>query len=277
MLAVLGLVLVIFSLPTVTGEASCWAPDGVTLADQSYQPCNSLGIDQQGVFSSCCRLNGNASSLDFCTSSGLCLSSSDGTLRRGYCTDKTWKSLACVDVCTDPNAGGSLNSSAEMTTCSDGSGAYCCGHNQLGCCGTKNALIVQPQADVFQNFENSHVPRVFKRATIGLAVVAGVITIASLVIITGLNQKNKAIKREFNEKTTESTMALSTHTDPYGLPKDVCLPGSPGAPLEMNMNTAQYQRFSELESRMMSAQSEMNSPVPQPPFDNDRDSSDARY
>lgn len=82
-------------------EIACYAPDGVTLADnRSYIPCNKLGITQEGVYSSCCNLDGtNPNQRDLCTTTGLCLYA--GILSRGYCTDKAWKSAACVNVCTD--------------------------------------------------------------------------------------------------------------------------------------------------------------------------------
>ncbi|KAM7200397.1 hypothetical protein V8F20_005374 [Naviculisporaceae sp. PSN 640] len=121
------------------GQVTCFAPDGVTVADnETYVPCNKLGITQQGVHSSCCRLDGAAQDRDLCASTGLCIN--DGIVKRGYCTDKTWKSPACVNVCTDPKWGGSWTGSAEMTSCTDGS--YCCGHNNLTCCGTQWAVKV---------------------------------------------------------------------------------------------------------------------------------------
>lgn len=91
------------------GQVTCFAPDGVTVADnETYVPCNKLGITQQGVHSSCCRLDGPAQDRDLCASTGLCIN--DGIIKRGYCTDKTWKSPACVNVCTDPNVCAFLNS-----------------------------------------------------------------------------------------------------------------------------------------------------------------------
>lgn len=81
-------------------EVECWAPDGKTRADnETYVPCNKLGITQDGVYSSCCRLDGKADERDLCATSGLCLNG--GVLFRGYCTDKNWDSPACVSVCTD--------------------------------------------------------------------------------------------------------------------------------------------------------------------------------
>jgi hypothetical protein len=107
MLAALGLLLVTAFGPLVAAdEVRCWAPDGKTLADnETVVPCNKLGIQQDGVYSSCCRLDGDADQRDFCTTTGLCLSTADGVLRREYCTDKTWNSPACVNVCTDPKVG----------------------------------------------------------------------------------------------------------------------------------------------------------------------------
>ncbi|KAK3324998.1 hypothetical protein B0H66DRAFT_636505 [Apodospora peruviana] len=123
----------------VTADTKCFAPDGVTVADNdTYVPCNKLGITQQGVHSSCCKLDGDPNDRDLCASTGLCVNS--GIISRGYCTDKTWKSPACVNVCTDPRWGGSMTGAAEMTSCTDGT--YCCGHNNLTCCGTQWAVKV---------------------------------------------------------------------------------------------------------------------------------------
>ncbi|KAK4160570.1 hypothetical protein QBC43DRAFT_359278 [Cladorrhinum sp. PSN259] len=134
-------------------EPTCYAPDGKTIADPSlFAPCNRLGITQAGVHSSCCQLNGNStlsegpsSSRDLCAITGLCLN--NGVVRRGFCTDPSWKSPACVRVCDDVSAGGSPSSFAEMTSCTDGT--YCCGRNNLTCCGTSwavkpPALMVAP-------------------------------------------------------------------------------------------------------------------------------------
>lgn len=85
----------------VTAQVTCFAPDGVTIADnETYVPCNKLGITQQGVHSSCCRLDGAPDDRDLCASTGLCIN--NGVVSRGYCTDQTWKSPACVNVCTEP-------------------------------------------------------------------------------------------------------------------------------------------------------------------------------
>jgi len=79
-------------------EVACWAPDGKTVApNDSYVPCNKLGITQKGVFSSCCQLDGDATLRDLCTTSGLCIN--QGIVRREYCTDQSWQSPACVKVC----------------------------------------------------------------------------------------------------------------------------------------------------------------------------------
>ena len=82
-------------------EVTCYAPDGMTVApNDSFVPCNKLGITQQGIFSSCCLLDGDPSARDLCASSGLCVNG--GVVRREFCTDKTWKSPSCVRVCLEP-------------------------------------------------------------------------------------------------------------------------------------------------------------------------------
>jgi hypothetical protein len=95
----LGLIALLSSITTAQ-EVECWAPDGITLADNTtYVPCNKLGITQEGVYSSCCNLDGEPGERDLCTTTGLCLN--NGVLHRGFCTDKNWDSPACVKVCLD--------------------------------------------------------------------------------------------------------------------------------------------------------------------------------
>lgn len=87
--------------PARADEVTCWAPDGKTRGNnETYVPCNKLGITSDNVFSSCCALDGNPDKRDLCTVNGLC--SRGNVLTRGYCTDKNWESEACVNVCTDP-------------------------------------------------------------------------------------------------------------------------------------------------------------------------------
>ena len=99
----LGLAIIAtFLLQIQAAEVTCYAPDGVTIApNESYVPCNKLGITQQGVYSSCCLLDGDPEARDLCAESGLCLR--NGIIQREYCTDQQWKSPACVQVCIDPN------------------------------------------------------------------------------------------------------------------------------------------------------------------------------
>ncbi|KAK0614597.1 hypothetical protein B0T14DRAFT_606849 [Immersiella caudata] len=119
-----------------SAEVQCYAPDGSLAPNDTVVPCNNLGITQSGIQSSCCQLQGNEDSRDLCTATGLCLN--NGIVRRGYCTDKTFNNPHCVKVCDKPNAGGNPNGFAEMTSCTDGT--YCCGRNNLTCCGTPWAI-----------------------------------------------------------------------------------------------------------------------------------------
>lgn len=89
-------------------EAACYAPNGDLANNETYVPCNKLGINQSGVFSSCCALDGPPDQRDTCSSSGLCINR-QGQPQRGYCTDRTWKSKACNHVCTDVQVRGVLS------------------------------------------------------------------------------------------------------------------------------------------------------------------------
>lgn len=96
--------LLLASLPAAlsqTPEPStrCFAPDGVTLADDSYRPCNNLGLTTgDGAASACCRLNAVPDTREFCDASGLCVQGD--IVRRGFCTDSSWEDAACVNFCT---------------------------------------------------------------------------------------------------------------------------------------------------------------------------------
>ncbi|KAF4120084.1 hypothetical protein GMORB2_3495 [Geosmithia morbida] len=174
-----------------SAEISCFAPDGKTLADnETYVPCNKLGIQQDGIESSCCRLDGKADERDLCAATGLCLNG--GVLFRGYCTDKTWKNPACVDVCTDPKKHGSSNGSVEITPCTDGK--YCCGSNNLACCGTDEAFEIPTMADKSTETANRAASATrYKNSTIGLAVALGIVAFAAAAAVLWLTRKNRRL------------------------------------------------------------------------------------
>ncbi|KAI0451269.1 hypothetical protein F5B21DRAFT_487808 [Xylaria acuta] len=274
MLALIGFLLIATPFGRLAGadEVRCWAPDGKTLADnETVVPCNKLGIQQEGVYSSCCRLDGDANQRDYCTPSGLCLSTFDGALRREYCTDKTWKSPACVNVCTDPENDGSSNGTIEMTDCSDGTGTYCCGRNELGCCGTDHAIVIPTQASVVSSGDTTQVAdsssNSFKNATIGLAVAVGVLFVITTGIVSWLLHKNKLIKKQLMEKTEETRhvpppLVVPPYSDSYGpgTPqiKDSSRQGSPSAASGMHPNQRHY---SELDASIAASRSEMGSPI----------------
>ncbi|GAP88130.2 hypothetical protein SAMD00023353_1501030 [Rosellinia necatrix] len=249
-------------------EVRCWAPDGKTLADnETVVPCNKLGIQQQGVYSSCCRLDGDATQRDYCTTNGLCLSTSDGAIRREYCTDKTWKSTACVNVCTDPNNDGSVNGPVEMTACSDGTGTYCCGRNQLGCCGTDRAIVIPTQGSVVTspNVNADDSGTTFRNATIGLAAALGVLLITTVGIIIWLLRQNKSIKKQLSEKSEDVRHVpppIITH--PYSDSHDTSPPNYPavsGSPNATYGIPVRQQRYSELDASIAASRSEIGSPV----------------
>ncbi|KAH8884716.1 hypothetical protein GQ53DRAFT_829664 [Thozetella sp. PMI_491] len=178
-------------------EVTCYAPDGITIApNDSYVPCNKLGIQQQGVYSSCCLLDGDPDTRDLCAQSGLCLRA--GIVQREYCTDKEWKSPACVPVCTDPKSGGSANGTVELTPCTDGT--FCCGRNNLTCCGTKYAVSVTTQSSVVVvqtatvTATPAEGPPVAALAGVGAGLGAAILALCGALFC--LRRKHEAIKRK---------------------------------------------------------------------------------
>jgi nitrate reductase NapE component len=191
---------------SMADEVACWAPDGVTMADNStYVPCNKLGIEQEGVYSSCCQLDGDPDERDLCTTTGLCLLR--GVLSRGYCTDRNWDSPACVNVCTEDENGDASNSTSEMTSCGDST--YCCGSNNLQCCGTDRAITIPTQASVIRT--ETRESSTFRNVTIALAVVLGVVALVAAGVIIWLLQKNKGLRRQVDEKTQAYETLSSEH------------------------------------------------------------------
>ncbi|KAI0157609.1 hypothetical protein GGR57DRAFT_460423 [Xylariaceae sp. FL1272] len=259
--------------PLVLAEYNgCFAPDGKTLADnETFVPCNKLGIYQNGIHSSCCRLDGDMDKRDKCTPLGLCQSYDDNLLRREFCTDPTWQSAACVNVCTDPTQGGSASSSAVLHACDDGSGTYCCGQGNSSCCGTDAAISIPTQASVVADGNGAGVSKSYKDATIALAVIIGVLFIASGSAIAWLMKKLKSLKQQHVENNNEvqsqpPPMIHQPYQDTYqesnypGTPqfKNNSVPASPGiGTYEMQNNMA---RYSELDAAS-AARSEMGSPV----------------
>ncbi|KAK7942820.1 uncharacterized protein PG986_011933 [Apiospora aurea] len=146
-------------VPLVFGQqfsATCYAPDGTPASDGSYIPCNF----SDGA-SMCCPTNSSSSSSngnggdprsggggsrDSCTEGGLCIGQYDGKTRRGYCTDQSWKSSACVNICTDPSAGGSSSGAAILNYCPNEQNTYCCGDGNTTCCGTSFAHTLAARA-----------------------------------------------------------------------------------------------------------------------------------
>ncbi|KAK2034158.1 hypothetical protein LX32DRAFT_442129 [Colletotrichum zoysiae] len=263
----------------IAQEAACYAPNGNLADNETYVPCNKLGINQAGVFSSCCALDGPPEQRDICSSSGLCINR-QGQPQRGFCTDRTWQSKACNHVCTNVETGGSPDGISFMTACNDGTAKYCCGRSNTTCCGTDEAFLISPQESVCTaNSTNSDgIPieqsSSFKGATIGLAVATGVAVLAGLLSTLWLWKQNKNLKRELAEKTEavsqpmepQFTGATSSYagTSPPQTYKSHYGGSSPPPPMSPNSeyHQANVHRYSELDASVAVARSEMGSPSP---------------
>ena len=72
---------------------ACYYPEGNLAVDQV--PCNAAVANKGENASACCNNDGNS----YCTQNGLCLQG--GVLYRSSCTDKSWQSSKCPQLCTD--------------------------------------------------------------------------------------------------------------------------------------------------------------------------------
>ncbi len=98
----------------IIASALCYAPDGSLSPGDGYMPCvTTLDVD-----SMCCVLNvtaleligQSAANVDTCQPDGLCLNGAQsnlagGQFSRNFCTDRTWKSPNCLNVCAGGNVG----------------------------------------------------------------------------------------------------------------------------------------------------------------------------
>lgn len=125
-----------------------------------------------------------------------------------------------------------------MTSCTDGT--YCCGNNNLTCCGTDFAITIPTQPSVITDDDDestttetayvteTSTPSTFKNATIGLAVVVGVVALAALGAILYLLRRNRSLYAQLNAQTPppetpakDTPMTQTTqpyHDSTYGAP-----------------------------------------------------------
>jgi hypothetical protein len=157
-----------------------------------------------------------------------------------------------------------------MTACSDGTGTYCCGKNNLSCCGTNRAITIPTQASVVSDDNHSASSSdSFKSATIGLAVVLGLLFLAAAGVISWLLRQNKSIKKQLSEKTDAAnhlppSVVVQPYQDSYHNPSpkfnDSTAPGSssPGHELTSHRD---HRRYTELDASVIASRSELGSPV----------------
>ncbi|KAI4090918.1 MAG: hypothetical protein LQ344_004446 [Seirophora lacunosa] len=127
--------------------ANCYRPDGELVTDPSYVPCDRAAADTGSM---CCALN-RSSYPDQCLSNGLC--GGGGNLFRDSCTDPTWKSPMCLQLCTtgfgpsgtavglaEDTILNYSSSDLQITDCNDGS--YCCGSANTTCCRRRQGVRI---------------------------------------------------------------------------------------------------------------------------------------
>lgn len=144
----------------------------------------------------------------------------------------------------------------ELTSCGQDD-TYCCGLNNLECCGTDRAVVIPTQASVVASnvtetavVTETSTPSTYKNATIGLAVVLGVLALAAAGAIFYLLRQNKSLYAQLNSSPPEpdTAAAAGTHqtpmsqtTHPY---QDYAADGSTvtGSPHPTQQEYAQYNK-----------------------------------
>jgi len=150
----------------------CYYPDGSAPADYSFVACNNSAV------SACCV----PSEGDICLANGLCQDVSDGSVFRGACTDQTWKSSSCPQICVK----GYESDWTYATQCASGAfvcgGDYCPGDNSTTSAPTslpaKNSTTTKQHTSAF----------VIALATVMSTMVA---VLAGLIILCVMRKKQK--------------------------------------------------------------------------------------
>lgn len=97
-----ALALLALSLLLNLAWADCYLPNGTSITQlrgsPQWLPCNS-----SSPYSMCCRTNGTGTS-DTCLPNGLCHNDVAPNLWRESCTDPTWQSPYCLQLCTSATA-----------------------------------------------------------------------------------------------------------------------------------------------------------------------------
>ncbi|KAF2747007.1 hypothetical protein M011DRAFT_526705 [Sporormia fimetaria CBS 119925] len=145
-------------IPPATTQ--CYAPDGQEKKEVEYEKCPQNAM--------CCALgrserpgsdtiDGTVGVRDECLPNGLCeqnhvdFQGPQRTWWRNFCTDSSWDSRVCLDVCKEESLGKykALGGAIEVTPCSGNrySRKWCCGGGKLSCCDDSNnqtAVTIRP-------------------------------------------------------------------------------------------------------------------------------------
>lgn len=119
-------------LPHIVLGQTCYYPNGDP--STTDYPCSS---DVEGL---CCPLNWQ------CLSNGLCYLENEQYYGRYTCTDQTWQSPGCPEICTDGNTD---SGDQAVLQCSGHGGNWCCDHNRNAsnvCCDSTNSNDFFPLA-----------------------------------------------------------------------------------------------------------------------------------
>ncbi|KAF2495400.1 hypothetical protein BU16DRAFT_389474 [Lophium mytilinum] len=128
-----------FSIHTAASNLTCYYPDGLQNRGNACDPTSAV--------SQCCGPG------FVCLGNGLCLPGP--TVRKDYdwkyyrsgCTDPTWDSPTCPDICLGPKD--SIDSGQGVQSCSGGPNRYCCAHSRhTDCCSNSTNIFTLGLANI---------------------------------------------------------------------------------------------------------------------------------
>ncbi|KAF4823225.1 hypothetical protein CGCSCA5_v001816 [Colletotrichum siamense] len=139
-------------------HGTCFVPNGTNRNDindshfDTYEPCVSSG------HSMCCNVKGG----DSCKANGLCWNNVYSKFWRESCTDPTWESPKCLQLCISDDyqsdGVGATGTDMTVTECADKS--YCCGDDQNAkdCCRAGKGVRIENGQVVTTSSMSSSMP-----------------------------------------------------------------------------------------------------------------------
>lgn len=210
--------------------ATCYDPLAQAIDDRPCHAVNDTAVPPQA--SMCCQSKGDVP--DSCVSNGLCLSTVSNLTYRGSCTDQTWESFDCINLCMGNQTlsslayanDGSASSPEPVTACPVEAGKpqrYCCGVPAIGdeCCRQNLGVYILADgaaSNTMPNYNNTDVPLNSRVVTTTSPTLPQTITMAEP---SEDNSSKFGDKIPLTSTTTEPPLTITTTGTPDDSPGNI--------------------------------------------------------